>query len=238
MVYSKPLFIVLIYSIVYFIALYFVLAPLFLTLCKRLEKLSVIEKISDRKVTKSQIRYEIKNSCISILIFAFSGIPIISLIRSGQIATQTDTLQNIIIGILVLTTWNEIHFFIVHRIMHIPFFLKWAHKIHHRSVTPTVFSVYSFHWFEALLLSTVQLTIIWAIPLSVISISIFPLVSILLNLAGHCNYRIKWKGAPRIFRFGTTHNKHHNNASKEYGFALYWIDYFNQKIFRKSHKHE
>ena len=119
---------------------------------------------------------------------------------------------------------DEIHFFIVHRLMHVPFFMRHIHKIHHRSLTPTVYSVYSFHPVEALLLSTVPLCLVWFIPLEPRAIMVYPLTSILLNFSGHCNYRF-WKApGPGFFQLGTRHNEHHTRGRSNFGFASSLLD--------------
>lgn len=218
----------------YFAFLYFALAPAFLYVCKYLGDRKILHKITDRVVPEKQIRFEMLHSLKSIFIFGFSAFPVIYLVRMNAIVLAPDTPLNIFIGVLVLTVWNEIHFFVVHRTMHIPFFMKHVHSVHHKSITPTVYSVYSFHWFEALLLSTVPLTLVIFMPLAPIAIFIYPLASILLNYAGHCNYRFgKGKGADWKL-FGTNHNAHHAKFTKNYGFASNLLDKLNDRIAKHS----
>ncbi len=214
----------------YFLFLYFALAPLFLAMCKLLERKNILHKIEEKEVTKQQLQFEIKHSVKSIVIFGFSIIPVIFLIREGVVALLPNTFLNIVVGVAVLTLWNEIHFFVVHRIMHLPFFMKRVHYIHHKSKVPTVYSVYSFHWLEALLLSTVPLTIIPLIPFSPIAIFVYPLASILLNYSGHCNFRFG-KGEGESWKlFGTHHNQHHFRGRKNYGFASNLLDKLSSKF--------
>ncbi|MBL6448278.1 sterol desaturase family protein [Fulvivirga sp. 29W222] len=174
------------------------------------------------------------HSLKSVIIFGFSGIPLIFLIRMDVIGLLPNSIMNTIIGLIILVIWNEIHFFMVHRLMHVPFFMKHVHIVHHRSRIPTVYAVYSFHWFEALLLSTVPITIAPIIPLSATAIFLFPLVSILLNYSGHCNYRFGKGKAPGFLAFGTNHNHHHSKAKRNYGFASGLLDRITHKIFNKS----
>ena len=112
--------------------------------------------------------------------------------------------------------------------------MKKVHYIHHKSLVPTVFSVYSFHWLEALLLSTVPLSIVPFIPFSFTAIALYPMSSILLNFAGHCNYRFG-KGKGESWRlFGTHHNEHHNKGRQNYGFAINFLDkLFSYKNLKK-----
>ena len=214
----------------YFFALYYGIAPVFNRVCIWLESKGMVYKILKKEATKKQMKIEKVHSLKSIFIFGFSILPIVYLIRLNSIVLLPDTLFNIVLGILLLTIWNEIHFFVVHRIMHLPFFMKRVHKIHHKSVIPTVYSVFSFHWFEALLLSTVPVTILPFVPFSPIAIFLYPLISILLNYSGHCNYRFgKGNGADWKL-FGTRHNAHHSAFKKSYGFASHILDKLSNKI--------
>ncbi len=225
----------LIYGIVffYFILLYFGLGTAFLRVCKYLYSKKLLNKIVDKEVSKEQTFFEIKYSLLSIFIFGFSGFPIIYLVRMGKIDLLENSILNVVIGLVVLTIWNEIHFFLVHRLMHIPFFLKKVHYIHHRSTIPTVYSVYSFHIVESTLLSTVPFLLLLVVPLAPLAIFLFPIVSILLNYAGHCNYRFG-KGLGKAWQlFATNHNEHHFKGKQNYGFASDLLDKFYQ-LFKKN----
>ncbi len=217
-------------TFLYFLVLYFALAPSFLKACKFLYQKNKLHKIIDKEVSKNQIRLEKLHSLKSIFVFGFSVFPVIYLIRNGVIILLPNTIFNIIGGIALLTVWNEIHFFIVHRTMHLPFFMKNVHAVHHRSKITSVYSVYSFHWFEAFLLSTVPITIIPFIPFAPIAFFLYPLASILLNYAGHCNYRFG-NGIGKSWKlFGTHHNDHHYKFKKNYGFASNILDTLSTKI--------
>ena len=208
----------------YFLGLYFGVGGLFLNTCRLFEKWGWLSKITDIEVPKAQVNREIKHSLTSIFIFGFSGIPIVYLIRMGAIQLMPDSLWNIAIGLVILTLWNEVHFFIIHRIMHLPYFMKTVHTIHHQSVVPTVYAVFSFHWLEAFLLSTVPLPLPLWIPFAPSVFFLFPLVSILINFAGHCNYRFGDGQGPSWWLFGTAHHGHHHRFTANYGFLTNILD--------------
>lgn len=216
-------------TFLYFMVLYFGIAPIFNGVCNLLHSKKILHKIVLKEVTKKQILFEIKHSLKSIFIFGTSIIPIIYLIRLGVITFLPNTIFNVLLGLVILNLWNEVHFFIVHRIMHFPFFMKNVHYIHHQSKVPTVYSVFSFHWLEALLLSTVPLTIVLFVSLSPISIALYPLISILLNFSGHCNYRFGNGTGKPWYLFGTHHNEHHYKNRKNYGFLSPILDYLTSK---------
>ncbi|MEK6480861.1 sterol desaturase family protein [Catalinimonas sp. 4WD22] len=211
-------------TIAYFLVLYLGLAPLFLLVCKYLWKKRFLQKIIAKEATPKQIRFEIRHSLQSVFIFGLSAIPLVWMIRQDWIKLLPDSFGYIILGLVLLSIWNEIHFFVIHRLMHLPFFMRKVHYVHHRSNTPTVYSVYSFHGLEAFLLSTVPLTIAPWIPFSPMAIFLYPLVSILLNFCGHCNYRFGNGMGAGWKILSTRHAEHHRKGKKNYGFASPILD--------------
>ncbi|MFT6746368.1 MAG: lathosterol oxidase [Glaciecola sp.] len=219
-------------SFIYFFILYFLLGPLFKMACEQLEKRQLLYRITERKLRENQTRFEILHSLKSIVVFGFSIVPIIYLFRNNYVEVLPSSCLNICLGVLLLTSWNEIHFYISHKVLHLPYFMNKIHYIHHYSTVPTVYSVYSFHWIEALILSTVPLTIILFIPIPMLSMFIYPLISILLNFAGHCNFRIGNGNGHSLLLFGSRHNRHHVKGYKNYGFVLDIFD----KLFSNRNK--
>lgn len=209
--------------------LYFGIGNLFLWICKFLEKRKILHKIINKKVSREQTIFEIKQSIKSIVIFGFSIIPVVFFVRIDIVQLLPDSFFNIFLGLIILTLWNEIHFYIVHRFMHQPLIMKHIHYIHHKSKISSVYSVYSFHWLEALLLSTVPITIIPFVPFSIVAIFTYPFVSILLNFAGHSNYRFGNGKGENLFFLATHHNEHHSRGRRNFGFALNFLD----KLFSK-----
>lgn len=52
---------------------------------------------------------------------------------------------------LVMPILHETHFFIIHRLIHVPFLYKHVHSVHHNSVNPSPYSSLSMHPVELLL---------------------------------------------------------------------------------------
>lgn len=211
-------------TIVYFLLLYFGLGYLFLQVCRNLHRRKILQRIAPGEASREQIRFEIRNALLPIGVFGISGMTYVYSIRHGWISLKTNDFSSVLFGVVLLTLWNEVHFFCVHRLMHVRFFMRHVHHVHHRSHIPTVYSVYSFHWFEALLLSTVPLTLGVFMPLAPLAVFVYPLASILLNYAGHCNFRFGSGNGPQWTRIGTRHAGHHFEFRKTYGFASYLLD--------------
>ncbi len=210
-------------TVFYFLFLYFIIGWLFNYCCEALRRLNITELIVASQRPAKQTKQEIKHSLISILVFGFSSFPVIFLYRNGFFKLEENTVSNILLGLLALNVWNEIHFFCIHRLMHLPFFLRHVHKIHHQSKIPSVWSVYSFHWLEAFLLSTVPLTLSLMFSLAPLAIALYPLNSILFNFSGHCNYRFAsikntW------LNMASRHVEHHQKTKVSFGFVSALLD--------------
>lgn len=216
----------------YFAFLYFILGWLFWKTCRLLLQRGWAERINDLSYTREQLRFELRQSVYSIIIFGFSALPIKYFVEHDIIHLRETTLLNTLWGLFVLTIWNEIHFYLIHRLMHIRVMMKYVHQIHHRSVVPSVFSVYSFHPVEAALLSGVLLVIAPFYSFSAAALMLFPTVSIIINFCGHSNYRLVLKTRPRWLLFATKHNDHHGKAGQKFGFMTNFMD----DLFTKTKK--
>ena len=52
---------------------------------------------------------------------------------------------------LILPLFHELHFYCIHRLIHVPVPYKWVHSVHHNSVNPSPWSSLSMHPVEHLL---------------------------------------------------------------------------------------
>lgn len=124
----------------------------------------------------------------------------------------------------LLYLWNEVHFFVVHRLLHWPPLYRTVHVWHHRSVVTTPFSAYSFHPVESFLLGAVMPLALLAHPFSPWALLGLTLMSLLLNVNGHLPHerlRPAFAFAAGHARF---HNRHHREFRVHYGFSLPFLD--------------
>lgn len=66
----------------------------------------------------------------------------------GWLDWQNNWLWLVVLTLLVPAI-HEIHFFCIHRMIHIPILYKWIHSVHHNSINPSPWSSMSMHWIEA-----------------------------------------------------------------------------------------
>jgi Delta7-sterol 5-desaturase len=115
--------------------------------------------LDPRSVPAGQVAREWRQSAMSILIFG-TGI----VIPWGFVVLGWSTVHDanpplrVLLELLALLVWNDIHFYAVHRTLHHPRLLHRVHAAHHQSVVTTPWSTYAFHPVEALLLGSVRCT--------------------------------------------------------------------------------
>src|SRR5690606_12989108 len=120
--------------------------------------------------------------------------------------------------------WNELHFYISHRLLHTPW-LRRFHATHHRSHIATPFSTYAFHPVEALMLGSVPLLPMLAHDFSFFALASLPVMSIALNTLGHSNYEFSSTAPARGWLDASRrHHLHHACYHGNYGFLLSVFD--------------
>lgn len=185
----------------------------------------LVEPVDNHALYPGQVKKEIRNSLLSITVFSLQGIFIQQGIRHGWLHISYVVDWYCLPQMLILFLWNEIHFYVVHRLLHLPWLRKRVHWVHHHSKEPTVFSTYSFHWVEAFLLGTVIFFPMAVYPFQVPALLFLPVMSIVLNTLGHCNYEFfPSTFLHSLFGFSNRHSMHHKKGKGNYGFMLSWFD--------------
>jgi Delta7-sterol 5-desaturase len=189
-------------------------------------RLRLGRSIEARPLALAQIRREVIASAVSISIFGGYAAATMAAYRAGLIEVDfSHHMLRMLLDLLLLALWNEMHFYLCHRLLHTRWLFRHVHCDHHRSVTPSAYSAYSFHWFEALLLGSVMLTAMVWHTFNIFALALFPLVSLLLNNYGHMNYDLfprasDWNPLTATRR----HTLHHTAMRGNYGFALPLLD--------------
>lgn len=215
------------FGLLYFGALY--LGGALLTLaCTRwlLPRLRHGAVLDARPLPAGQHAREWRQSALSVAIFG-TGLLLPWLLLQWGWARVADGAggARIAAEIMALTLWNEVHFYLCHRLLH-GRWLRRFHLAHHRSVVTTPWATYSFHPVEAALLGSVIVPPMLVYDFSFAALAALPVVSIAFNSIGHSNYdflpgaaRERWwlNGARR-------HHLHHACYQGNYGFMLPFMD--------------
>ncbi|KRG69105.1 sterol desaturase family protein [Pseudoxanthomonas dokdonensis] len=209
-------------GVMYFSVLYFTTALVNTWLSQRLmPAIGFGRRLDPRPLRPGQLRREIGESMMSILIFGTGLVVPWGLLRLGwaQLATAPSVAQ-IIIEIIVLFFWNELHFYLNHRLLHTRLMRRF-HVAHHRSHVATPFSTYAFHPVEAAMLGSVPLIPMLLHDFSFAALASLPVISIVLNSLGHANYEYS-RSAPARGPLAASrrHHLHHACYHGNYGFLL------------------
>ncbi|MEZ0470655.1 sterol desaturase family protein [Luteimonas salinilitoris] len=182
-------------------------------------------RIDPRPLRPGQMRGEIASSLVSVAIFGLGSLLPWWFLQQGwaRLAQDPGPLR-VLAEAAVLLVWNDIHFYVNHRLLHTrP--LRRYHQQHHRSLVTTPFATYSFHPLEAALLGNVILLPMLLHDFSFAALLSLPVLSLLLNNLGHSNYDYApgvgpdhWLAASR------RHHLHHACYHGNYGFLFNFMD--------------
>lgn len=199
-------------------------------------------KLSSRLIyaslpSKKEQLYEIRWSLITSSIFAFSGLWIAWLWEAGwtRIYLQFDEYGwwYLFLSPLLLMFVHDTYFYWTHRLLHIPWFYRRWHAVHHASLKPSPWASFSFHPGESVINAL-------ALPLIILFLPLHPLVLIfhltLMTVTAILNH-LGYETLPRFkaLRFlgkhwisGLHHAQHHRFF--KYNFALFfpWWDHWMQ----------
>lgn len=197
------------------------------------------KKIQSKFPNAKQIIREIKNSMLSIFIFAFVGIVVFTLNKLGFTKIYLDVNKYgwmyFSFSVVLLLIIHDAYFYWTHKALHSRHLIKF-HVTHHLSNNTTPFSSFSFHPIEAITQAGF-LIIVFFIPLNIFAISLMMLWQMVFNVIGHLGYEIFPKKFHKTFigkQFNTVthHNMHHQYTNHNFGLYFSFWD----KLMKTNHK--
>lgn len=216
----------------YILFRYFLISGLFyLLFYVLLRKKQFFRKLQSRFPSQVAMWKEIVNSAITIVIFSgmaalvFGAFPS----ESNMYFEFSDwSLTYYFLSFPLMFIIHDTYFYWIHRFMHIPFFFKHIHLVHHRSTNPTPWTSYSFHIAEAILEAGILPLIAFTLPVHRSALILFFLLQFIYNVYGHLGYELYPKGFHRTWigrwiNTSTAHNMHHKYFNGNYGlYFLFW----------------
>jgi sterol desaturase/sphingolipid hydroxylase (fatty acid hydroxylase superfamily) len=191
-------------------------------------------KIQLRFPRDKDYRREIIDSTISIFIFAMMPVLIL---RVPEIRVHTQLYGPIaergwvyfFLAFPIMFVMHDAYFYWMHRLIHHPKLFRPIHLEHHKSVNPSPWAAYAFGPIEAFMESLIFPIILFTIPVTVLHVFVFFLMSIVYNVYGHLGYELYPKGfhRTRVGRWINTsvsHNQHHHYFNGNYGLYFLWWD--------------
>jgi lathosterol oxidase len=190
-----------------------------------LPKLGIGAVLDPRPMRAGQLRRELAQSAMSVLLFGVGSVVPWGLLKLGwaRLDPSPSPLQ-IGLEVVALAIWNDVHFWVNHRLLHSRL-LRRFHGAHHRSVVTTPFATYSFHPVEALMLGNVILLPMLFHDFSFWALASVPLFSLFFNNIGHANYDFFPKVSyDHWFAASRRHHLHHACHAGNYGFQWTFMD--------------
>src|SRR5690606_11716258 len=177
--------------------------------------------LDPRPLAAGQLRRELSLSGLSILIFGVGMLFPWGLLQLGwaRLAVEAGPVR-VAAESLVLGVWNDVHFWLNHRLLHSRW-LRRIHLPHHLSTVTTPFAAFAFHPLEALMLGNVILLPMVVHDFSFWSLLSVPLFSLFFNCVGHSNYDL-WPSVSYAHWFAASrrHHLHHACYHGNYGFQF------------------
>src|SRR5689334_2622151 len=111
-------------------------------------------RIQTRRHTPQDIRREIKDSVISLLLFSFYSLLLYQAVKSGHTAIYTDPKRYswwwMPLSFFLAMFLHDSYFYATHRLMHTRALFRLLHAGHHKSITPTPWAILSFQPLETI----------------------------------------------------------------------------------------
>ena len=132
------------------------------------------------------------------------------------------------LSIVIALIIHDTYFYWMHRSVHHPKIYKRVHLLHHKSVNPSPWASYSFHFYEGVLEALIAPIILVLVPMHPLSLFLFTILAFAINVYGHLGYEIapRWFRKSILFELLNTsiyHNMHHSKFKGNYGlYFRFW----------------
>ncbi|MGE7775537.1 sterol desaturase family protein [Chitinophaga sp. NPDC101104] len=206
---------------------YYFVAGLAFLICYRFLSIKLSNnKIQERKASRKDFLREVMHSSISSFllaataIFAFSEWVRPYTMIYMDIQAYPAWWVPVSVGLALIV--HDTYFYWMHRILHHKKLFRLTHLVHHQSTNPSPWTAYSFHVLEAAAEGAVVIVLVFTMPMHPLSVALFALSSLVINVYGHLGYEIM----PKQFRHSvlfevvntsTFHNLHHSKFKGNYG---------------------
>lgn len=194
---------------------------------------SETRRLGPRAPEARQMLREFALSMSTVAIFALNGYGIYLLARAGVFVIYGDAAEYgwawWWASLVLLILAHDAYFYVVHRLLHRPWWLRTVHRAHHKSVHPSPWAAYAFHPLEAVLMAAYLPLALLAMPLHGGVVFLFLAHMIVRNVLGHCGVALTARNAlgrwyARLFTTTLHHHLHHSAGSGNYGLYFRHLD--------------
>ncbi len=134
-----------------------------------------------------------------------------------------------VFSLFVMMLIHDTYFYWTHRLLHIPWFYKKMHRVHHSSPNPSPWAAFCFHPIEAFIESFYMPIIVFTVPAHPAVVIIFLMLMTVLGVINHLGYELY----PAVFHrnkflqgiiSATNHSVHHRFNRFNYALYFTWWD--------------
>ncbi len=186
---------------------------------------------------KSQRNREIYYSALSSFLFAIGAILLYAMYNNSWTTLYLDIssypLWYMPVSILLASFIQETYYYWLHRWMHHPNVFKHIHLVHHKSVSTSVWTSFSFHPYEAILQIIIIPIIVLIVPMQVYVFLFFMLAMSVSAVINHAGVEIfpkskKWRWIAENLVGSTHHDIHHRKFKHNFGlYFTFWDRWMN-----------
>jgi sterol desaturase/sphingolipid hydroxylase (fatty acid hydroxylase superfamily) len=180
-----------------------------------------------RRVDGRQLRFELGHTLRTLAAGTLSATGVIAVVSTGHGRFTNDIAAAggaicVVVSFVAMNLFNDLWFYGWHRPLHTHWWFRHVHAVHHKSVDMNPFSSYSFHFFEAFILSAWFIPATLVLPLYLPAVGALQLVVIANNLVSHLGYEFlpRWLLRVPVLQLTNTstfHNLHHIQFNGNYG---------------------
>ena len=197
------------------------------------------------------LKFELKYTCISLILFMLVGIILGYSIQQGwtlvynEISFSATEIIYLISSFFIALIIHDIYFYLTHRLLHTKIIYKYVHSWHHKTHNTNAWASFSFHPVEALMQIAIVPLISFILPVQVVVLFVFTGFLLFMTVYGHSGYELRADKLKILNVFNTSlhHFQHHKFINCNYGiyfnicdivFSTNHTDYVSSlKTFRK-----
>lgn len=190
-------------------------------------------RVRIRAETEGQRWREFLRSLRTVFVFSAVGTGVFLGHRAGVLRVYTEWLQHgwawLVASFFLLVVLHDAWFYWTHRLLHVPRLVRGAHRTHHLSAAPTVWTAYAFSVPEAFVQAAFLPAVLLVVPVHPAVLFLWMAWMVLRNVMGHAGTEL----LPRAWLAGwagrwltTTlhHEMHHAYGHANYALYFTWWD--------------
>ena len=191
-------------------------------------------KIIQKFPEGSEVRREMRDSLVTLVIFGFVGTLTVLAARAGWTQMYFRVGEygwgwwwaSIALTIVLHDAW----FYWTHRLMHHPKVFRWMHRTHHLSTNPTPWAAFAFSPAEAVVQAAIFPLAVTLMPMHPLAFAMFMVWQMIFNVIGHTGYEYNHRRFIDVWflrtfiNTPTAHAMHHEKIRGNYGLYFNFWD--------------